>query len=197
MNTPSHILLGVAAFGRADNAKITTAALLGGLAPDLSLYLMSIWAMYVQGVSPNVVFDEYYFSREWMRVFAFDNSFILWGGVFAFGLRAKRGWLIAFAGAGLLHLATDFALHHDDARPHFWPLTDWVFQSPISYWDGRYYGNIVAPIELVMDFVLCVILWRRHLGRWARITVGATVVVLFVPLVMWGFLLAGGTGHGH
>ncbi len=197
MNTPSHMLLGAAVFGRANQAKITVAALLGGLAPDISLYVMAGWALFVQNIPPDVVFGQYYFSREWMQVFAYDNSFILWGALLGFGLWLKKPWVIAFAGAAYLHLITDFLLHHDDARPQFWPLTDWIFRSPVSYWDSRYYGNIVGPLELLMDFFLCFVLWRRHQGRWARFAVGSTTAVLFVPLAMWGMAMAGGSGHWH
>ncbi|WP_428545716.1 cobalamin biosynthesis protein CobQ [Profundibacter sp.] len=197
MNTPSHMLLGAAVFGRANQAKVTAAALLGGLAPDISLYVMAGWALFVQNTPAGVVFGQYYFSREWMQVFAYDNSFILWGALLGFGLWRKKPWVIAFAGAAILHLITDFLLHHDDARPQFWPLTDWIFRSPVSYWDSRYYGNIVGPLELMMDFFLCFILWRRYRGRWARFAVGGTTAVLFVPFIIWGMAMAGGNGHWH
>ncbi|WP_162891796.1 cobalamin biosynthesis protein CobQ [Profundibacter amoris] len=197
MNTPSHMLLGAAVFGRANHARITAAALLGGLAPDISLYVMAGWALFVQNIPPDVVFGQYYFSREWMQVFAYDNSFILWGALLGFGLWRRKPLVIAFAGAAILHLVTDFLLHHDDARPHFWPLSDWVFQSPVSYWDSRYYGRIIAPLELLMDFILCFILWQRHRGRWARYVVGGTTAVLFVPLVLWGVAMTDGNGHWH
>ncbi|AXX98906.1 cobalamin biosynthesis protein CobQ [Profundibacter amoris] len=191
------MLLGAAVFGRANHARITAAALLGGLAPDISLYVMAGWALFVQNIPPDVVFGQYYFSREWMQVFAYDNSFILWGALLGFGLWRRKPLVIAFAGAAILHLVTDFLLHHDDARPHFWPLSDWVFQSPVSYWDSRYYGRIIAPLELLMDFILCFILWQRHRGRWARYVVGGTTAVLFVPLVLWGVAMTDGNGHWH
>ena len=197
MNTPSHLLLGVAVFGRSGHGKITAAALLGGLAPDISLYVMSAWAMLVQNVPPEVVFREYYFSAEWMRVFAWDNSFILWGGLFGVGLWCKRAWVIAFAGAGLLHLATDFTLHHYDARPHFWPLSSWVFHSPVSYWDSRFYGHIIALIELLLDIGLSVVLWRKYKGRWARRAIGAIFVVLILLAALWALSLIGVVSFGH
>ena len=39
MNTPAHLLFGVAAFGKPDRRGVTAAALGGSLIPDLSLYL--------------------------------------------------------------------------------------------------------------------------------------------------------------
>ncbi|MEO1239825.1 MAG: cobalamin biosynthesis protein CobQ, partial [Pseudomonadota bacterium] len=76
MNTPAHLILGVAAYGHPDARSTTLAALLGAFAPDLSLYAMSIYAMRVQGISAQRVFDELYYSDAWQQVFAIDNSFV-------------------------------------------------------------------------------------------------------------------------
>ena len=48
---------------------------------------------------------------------------------------ARSAVLIALFSAALVHLTLDFPLHNDDARAHFWPLTNWKFTSPVSYWD--------------------------------------------------------------
>ena len=172
MNTPAHLIFGAAAFGKAGSRRITTAAVLGAFVPDLSLYLMVSWSIYVQGIEPRTVFRDYYYSPEWQQVFAVDNSFVLWGILLAFALWSRRGVLMAFAGAGFIHLCFDFPLHNHDARMHFWPLSDWVFVSPVSYWDNAYHAGIVGPIELSMSLVLCVELFRRHRAIWARGLVG-------------------------
>ena len=161
MNTPAHIIFAAAAFARPYERKRTLAALAGALAPDLSLYVMAGIAIYILGISPYVVFDELYFSDAWQQVFAVDNSFFVWG--FAFGV---AWWLgarnaMVFAASGLMHLAFDFPLHHDDGRPHFWPFSDWVFQSPVSYWDRAHHAGIVGPIELGLSLLFCLVLFRR------------------------------------
>ncbi len=185
MNTPAHLLVGAAAFGRAGQAKVTFAALLGALMPDLSLYVLAGGSIFLLGVSPQIVFDQYYFSDSWQAIFAVDNSFVIWGLVLGLAIWLKRGWLVAFASAGLLHLALDFPLHHDDARRHFWPVSDWVFESPVSYWDSRHYGNIVGPIEALMCIGLCVILWRRFTGIWSRFAIVAAGLFQMAPFVFW------------
>ncbi|MEL6701895.1 MAG: cobalamin biosynthesis protein CobQ, partial [Pseudomonadota bacterium] len=78
MNTPAHLIIGAAAFGRPDAAQVTLAALLGGFLPDASLYLMAGVAIFGMGISPEVVFRDLYFSDAWQQVFAIDNSFVLW-----------------------------------------------------------------------------------------------------------------------
>jgi len=107
-------------------------------------------SMYVLGISPSVVFDQLYFSNSWQTVFSIDNSFVVWGLGLAAALLLRKDWAIALCGAALLHLAFDFPLHHDDGRAHFWPLTNWVFESPVSYWDRRHYAGIVSPLELIL-----------------------------------------------
>ena len=190
MNTPAHLIFGAAAFARPGAPAVTAAAVAGALAPDLSLYLLTSWALYVQGLSPHVVFDQLYFSAAWQRVFAVDNSIFVWGALAGAGVWSGRAWLTAFGGAGLLHVLMDLPLHHDDGRPHFWPLTDWVFKSPVSYWDTSRHAGIVGPLEGLAALLLCVILWRRFRGWPARglIVVAATLEML--PTLFWNFMFS-------
>ncbi|QBY01750.1 cobalamin biosynthesis protein CobQ [Rhodophyticola sp. CCM32] len=168
MNTPAHLLLGAAVFGDPERRHTTTAALIGGLLPDLSLYLMAGVSLILLEIPPQVVFGELYYSEAWQHVFAIDNSMLVWGLVFGLGLWLKRAWVVALAGAALLHLVTDFALHHDDGRSHFWPLTSWVFESPISYWDSHHGARYVAPLEGLLSAICAAVLWRRYVQWGAR-----------------------------
>lgn len=162
MNTPAHLILGAAAFARPNRRGTLLAGLLGGLAPDLSLYLLGGVALFVLQIPPERVFNELYFSDAWQTVFAIDNSVFVWGAVLALALwRGSPPW-IAFAGAALLHLALDFPLHHDDGRPHFWPLTTWVFASPVSYWDMARGALWIAPLEGLIVAVAALTITRRY-----------------------------------
>lgn len=157
MNTPAHMIVGMAAFGKPGQRRVTLAAVAGGFVPDLSLFVMvGVW-VYLLGIEPRIVFGQLFYSESWQNVFAIDNSFFLWGAVLAAALWRRWAVLAAFASSGLLHLLFDFLLHNGDARQHFWPLSDWVFNSPLSYWDRNYYGNIVGTVELVGALILC--LW--------------------------------------
>ena len=73
MNTPAHLIFGVAAFGDPMLRRTTLAAVLGALAPELSLYIMAGVSLVILQIPPNVVFDELYFSDAWQTVFAVDN----------------------------------------------------------------------------------------------------------------------------
>ena len=184
MNTPTHLIFGAAAFGKPGAPFVTACALIGAFLPDLSLYAMAGWHLLILDTSPNVVFGQLYYSDRWQSIFAVDNSFILWGLLLALGAALKKPWLIALTGAALLHLLFDFPLHNHDARQHFWPLTDWVFISPFSYWDHHFYGKEIAMIEMFVSLILLVVLWRRFHAPWPRVAIGiATLMQLAPPLI--------------
>ncbi|RYH02235.1 cobalamin biosynthesis protein CobQ [Salipiger sp. IMCC34102] len=190
MNTPAHLIFGLAAFGRPKAGRITLAALAGGLVPDLSLYLLAGWQLAVMGTDPQVVFGTMYYSALWQGIFRVDNSVPLWAVLAAVGLLWRSPVVVAFAGSGLLHLALDFPLHHDDARAHFWPLTDWVFASPLSYWDPAHFGGVIGPIEVGACVILSLWLWRRFRSRAMRGLIAALAVLEVTPALIFGLMMA-------
>ena len=185
MNTPAHLIIGAAAFARPDARRVTAAALAGALVPDLSLWLLSAHALYVQGIAPRVVFDQLYFSESWQAVFRVDNAILLWGLLFGAGAWLRRDALTAFGGAGLLHVLTDLPLHHDDGRPHFWPLSNHVFRSPVSYWDDAHHAALVGPAEGLLALALCLLLWRRFRGLGARVLILLAALAEMLPTLFW------------
>lgn len=191
MNTPAHLIFGLTAFGRADVPRVTAAALAGSLIPDLSLYLMAGTHLLLLDTPPRVVFGELYFSDAWQSVFRIDNSFVLWGIALVIGIMARAPVAIALCGAALLHLLLDFPLHHNDGRAHFWPISNWIFASPVSYWDSRHYGGIVGPIEIGLSLAFCALLWRRYTGRWMRALIVGLGLLEAAPGIMFGLIFAG------
>ena len=190
MNTPAHLIFGAAAFGRPGRKYVTTVAVLGSLAPDISLYVMAGWAIFIAGIDPGVVFGQMYFSDWWQGVFALDNSFVLWGVLLGWSVWAHRPLAKVFALAGLMHLAFDFALHNDDARVMFWPLSDWGFRSPFSYWDVRHFGLIIGPVELGVVIVLAILLWRSYRKLWSRGLIALAVVAELMTSGLFGMLFS-------
>ena len=85
----------------------------------------------------------------------------------------------------MLHLLLDFPLHNDDARAHFWPLTMWKFESPLSYWDRDHYGGVVAPLEAILALALCVILWLRFTRLWPRFVIANAALATAAPYVIF------------
>lgn len=188
MNTPAHLLIGAAAFGKKGQRGVIWAAMVGAMLPDLSLYLMAGTAIFILGIDPRVVFDQLYFSDAWQAVFRVDNSFFVWGGMFGFAVWRRSAWAIAFAGAGLLHLCLDFPLHHDDGRAHFWPVTNWVFHSPLSYWDHRHGADWIAPLEAALAGGAAVRLWLWRPGWKVSVFVGLLLAAELSVTSVWRFV---------
>jgi hypothetical protein len=194
VNTPAHLIFAAAAFARperepGDGARaVNGAALLGGLMPDFSLYFAFVWGVAALGMSPQTFFGEVYFWPELQAVFAIDNSFVVWAGVLGLAIVVRHLALIAFAGSGLLHLVFDFTLHNDDARMHFWPVSDWVFVSPVSYWDPAHYGGIASIAEIGVCLVLLALLWRRFTGGLARGLILLGLTTQIAPGLAWTLL---------
>lgn len=190
MNTPAHLLLGAAAFGRRGSRHLFGAALVGSLLPDLSLYLLAGAALFIFDISPQRVFDELYFSDSWQTVFAIDNSVFVWTGLLILAFWSRREWAVVLAGAALLHLALDFPLHHDDGRPHFWPVSDWVFSSPLSYWDRARGALWIAPLEAVLALVAALRVWWLGPGWPIGITIGLLLAAQLYVARVWIFVFA-------
>lgn len=192
MNTPAHLIFGMTAFGQAGQPAVIGAALVGAIIPDLSLYLMVGTHLLVLGTDPGVVFGQLYFSEDWQSIFRIDNSMVLWAIALTLGVMLQSRVFIVLCGAALLHLVCDFALHHNDGRAHFWPISSWIFESPLSYWDQRHYGNIVGPIEIAVSLGCCVVLWRRFTGKWMRSLIVALASLETAPGIALAIILASG-----
>lgn len=187
MNTPAHLILGSAAFSKSGDRRVIWAGMAGGMLPDLSLYLMGSVSLFLLQIPPRRVFNELYFSDAWQTVFAIDNSFLLWGACLALALLWKRAWAIALCGAALLHVALDFPLHHDDGRPHFWPVSWWVFESPFSYWDKEHGAGMIAPLEAGLATAAAVLIWVRKPGLWLSLAVIAVLAAEYWIVRQWLF----------
>ena len=188
MNTPAHLIFGMTAFGKAGRPGVTTAALAGSLIPDLSLYLMAGAHLAILGTPPDVVFGELYFSDRWQAIFRIDNSILLWGVVLVLALMARAPIAIALCGGALLHLGLDLPFHHDDGRAHFWPVTNWIFESPLSYWDPAHHGRLIGGIEVAAVLACAVVLWRRFTGWGWRAFVGLCVGLEILPFIAWALM---------
>ncbi|MES2913513.1 MAG: cobalamin biosynthesis protein CobQ [Pseudomonadota bacterium] len=186
MNTPTHMLVGAAVFARPLPPLLLLGALAGGLVPDLPMFVMILWSTRVLGMTDAQVFGELYFSDSWQAIFSIDHGFFVWGGVLALAVWRGNALLRAFAGSGLLHAAADFLTHNDDARRQFWPVSDWVFQSPVSYWDRRFYGTEFAMFEFGLVLVLTAWLCWRLTHLWERALVVAVATPVVLPVLLTG-----------
>ena len=125
------------------------------------------------------LFEVWFFENPWMITFhnLFHSPLLvaIYIGV-AYGLWQWKvngaGWFFWLSCAAMLHTLIDIPLHTTDGPLLLFPLNwTWRFQSPISYWDPRYYGTEWSYFEHTLDAVLLIILvWRywRPILRWLR-----------------------------
>ena len=162
MNTQAHLLIGAAVLGRRDAPARNVAAILGTLTPDFAMFVMVAWQGWVLGRTGQQIFREDYYSPFWQEIFAVCNSLVVFAVLAMAGAALRRPWLLVFALAAILHVLIDIPLHVDDGHPPFWPLSDWIYRSPYSYWDVRHGAAFIAPAEFVLASVAAVWLLVRH-----------------------------------
>ena len=146
---------------------------LGALLPDISLFIMFGYAQLIN-VPNELIWSDMYYSAFWQQLGAMTNSvpiylisaIISWAIIqhrlpnnqhakdtYTIGVQNRT--LVSNAAvtvlisslASALHVATDLPLHHDDGHPHFWPFTNWIYESPISYWDAFHFAGYWVPID--------------------------------------------------
>lgn len=199
--TQTHILIGAAAFARPGRKAIGIAAIAGSVLPDLDVWMMFAVER-LRGLSSCEIFHFRYWEPPWTQLQAIMSSLPLWIGAFVLALIAMSAtsgtWrqrflcTAVFAAATVLHLSIDFTLHHDDARAQFQPITDWVFRSPVSYWDPAHFGRFVMPMEMALGIFLAGMIALRFRKRSALI--GSTMLCMFY-LVTLAALTVGTTEH--
>jgi len=204
MNTQTHMLLASALFARPgrENRQCNATVLGGALLPDAVIFVMFGWSKLI-GAPESEVWSNWYFNPPWLTAIDWMNSLPLFAGLLLVGwvmpknqmaLAGLSSALILFALAAITHLLGDLPFHVDDAHAHFVPFTEWRYVSPLSYWDPRYYGNILALAELALGLTLIAVLWRRFTSRPVRAVLVLSVVAYAVPYV-WFVLLGGHANH--
>ena len=177
MNTPAHILVALAALSRPASPRQNLAVAAGAFVPDLSIYVFFFWATGFTDFSMQQIWREVYWTEPWQTLGAISNSVPLALVLLGLSLWKRSAVATAFSLALLVHFALDFPLHADDAHRHFWPLSDWRFASPISYWDGDHHGKLGAGLEYVATLIASVFIWRRFQSKWVRIAIGVLALV--------------------
>ncbi len=216
MNTQTHLLVAAALFTQPGEYRRNTAAILGAFVPDAAIYGLWAWSK-LNAIPENTVWRELYWQQPWQSYTAFGNSLPLYliilfaGAIVGNRLQARsleiplpaqtaparwRAFLhrqplaVIFALAAMSHIASDFPVHVVDAHAHLWPLSDWRFRSPVSYWDPAHYGNWFQPLEVALGVTLAVIMFRRFRDLWVRALMLAAVAA-YVAVPMYFSLIIG------
>ena len=187
MNTPAHAVLNLVVLGRGRGPGHSLPIALGAVLPDLPM-LWFYASEKLRGVPERVIWSVSYYDPGWQaRIDVFNSlPLIAVAAVAASVARAPRA--LALCASMGLHVLFDLPFHHDDAHRHFYPLSDWRFESPVSYWDPRHHGAVFASFEAAAVLVGSAVLARRHGSLGVRILLGL-VVALYAAYLAFALLV--------
>lgn len=200
MNTITHLVLNLVTvegrrvcyawphFMRAESAHASppiAAIVWGSLIPDLPMVVFYVIEKFFLGHSEQYIWGTAYFLPQWSQFIDVFNSLPLIGLGFllCYWQKSRWGWLL-FSGM-FLHVLGDLPLHHDDGHHHFFPLSNWRFDSPVSYWDTDHYGGIVSVIEAIAVLIACLYLFRAYQSRWGKGTMAVFIALDIILLLIF------------
>ncbi len=177
MNTPAHAVVSLLVLGRRSRPELSGPIVLGAVLPDAPMFVFYVWEKLAAGTPERGIWSSAYFEPSWQAFFDVFNSLplIALGLVAARAARAPR--LVACLASMGVHALLDLPLHREDGHRHFFPLSDWRFMSPVSYWDPDHHGMLFGAFEVGVVVVGCAVLARRHDSRTARTLLGGVVAV--------------------
>ncbi len=175
MNTPAHAVIALLLVpNRRDDLWMFAAVVAGAVLPDAPMILFYGIQKLVLHTPETVMWSSAYHDPSWQTFFDLFNSIplILMALLGAYAARMPR--LMALTVSMLIHCLCDLPVHHDDGHRHFFPLSDFRFQSPVSYWDPAHYGNWF----LIFEFTLVALgtLWLLFKATKTSIRIGYGVL---------------------
>lgn len=181
VNTPAHLMVNLAVLGAHRPPREQVTIVLAAVLPDVPMFGFYAVEKLLWHVPEARIWDDY-FQANWQHLFDAAHSVPLMviGFLAAYTYRSNVGMI--FCLSLLLHVAGDLPLHHDDAHRHFFPLSDWRFESPVSYWDPRHFGQLMSGLE-VLAVVSC--------GGWVLTTstwMGSRIIAGLIVTCYAGFL---------
>ena len=188
MNTPTHCLVALALLSKKADPKRNWVVFVGSLIPDAFIFVAWIWLTVIERQPQSRIWNEIYFDAPMQLAASLFNSFPIYLGLLGVGIISRGKYvgraLIVFSSAALLHIALDFPVHNHDAYAHFWPITDWRFISPLSYYEGDHHARWVSLVEWSIVGACSFLLWRRFRTHWVRVCVS----IIFALVTLMSFV---------
>ena len=175
MNTPTHVILNYALLEGNTTKKEKWAILIGSVLPDITIFFMFFWALAL-GIDQQTLWREIYFQPEWQAIKNVFNSVPIILVILAIGFWLKKRWVKLFSYSMLIHFVLDFFTHSNDGHAHFFPFSNWIYQSPLSYWDRNFNAQIGGAIELALLSVAVIYILPRLRTWWTKaLVIGAWI----------------------
>jgi len=172
VRTYSHAILGLAVArlveGRAGGGAAPLAASVGGVLPDLPMGAGLAWASGRRLRFGREVLEAEVCSRRRFAApdAALHSALPVAGALAVIAAVPMEHWkrglsplVLGWAG----HVVADALTHGADARPLFWPVSEWRFRSPISYRERDRHARLVGIAEHAAT--LAALAWMLRSGR--------------------------------
>ena len=185
MTTQSHAILNIAILSKRYKPYLHSYACLGAVIPDIPIFIFFAVQTFILRTPQREMWGSRYFMEAWQNFFDIFNSvplILILLGIGYFLMHSER--MTVFAWSMLIHCAFDFLTHNDDGHRHFYPISGFIFESPVSYWDRDHYAEIVAPIERLVIIAASIYLFPRLKTRLGRV-----VLVIINVLFLASFFL--------
>ncbi len=150
MNAPSHAIINLALLTKPQLPQANLAIVIGGILPDIPIFIFYFWAKFIARLPEAKIWSEAYYQPLIQNLVAIFHSIPL--AIIGLLISYYFGWQIlqVICISLILHSLLDLPVHNDDAHRHFFPFSNYRFISPISYWDPKHYGSIIASIEILL-----------------------------------------------
>ncbi len=174
MNTPSHAILNLFVFKQQMQNAASYAIFIGAILPDIPIFVFYFLMKFVYRLPPQQIWSEAYYQPFWQGIISTFHSIPL--ALIGLLIAHILSWQLIEIGfmSMVLHSLLDLPVHNNDAHRHFFPFSDYRFISPISYWDRKHYGGIVALVEIFLVLLASIHLFpllRSHLSKGLLIAV--------------------------
>jgi len=191
MNTPAHIVVNAVILGRGRWHSQWFSITAGALLPDLPMFGFFLYQRLVVGTADATIWSQTYFEPDWQALFnSFHSLPLIALGAFIAWRCHSAPWLAFFASMSLHGLA-DLPLHNDDGHAHFFPVSNWRFHSPVSYWDPTHHGAPAMMLEALAALVCALALMRKQRATPWRV-IGALALATYAAFAMFALLFWGG-----
>ena len=160
MYTLGHAAINLAMIGSFGDRSAGYAVLAGAILPDVPIAILYIRER-ARGMPVDAIWRGPYQQRFWQNCIHGIHSIPLAVLGLAVAVVSRSPIVLAFFASMLLHLIVDFFVHAEDAHRQFLPFSQYRFISPISYWDVRHHGRLIALLEGLAVFVSTGFLWLR------------------------------------
>ena len=195
MITPSHIIYSWATAKYTEeipNKLRVLAIITGGFLPDIPTYIFFVVHTFILGTAQSLMWDTLYFDSAWTPFITLSHSLLLWPILLLLAKVLKQKILFWISASAFAHSVLDFFVHHDDAYRHFWPLSDWKFLSPVSYYDPNHFGTLFGLVDFAVVILLLAYLhtlYKKH--KWVLLTIRLLMIlyilITFTPLLFFVF----------